>query len=165
MYAQFFPLQEQWNAAAPNFLHVQIQNCADAQTSEHIEHVCCLQTDCPALCRNKLHIHAIQPFINLGGSTLLQALPHRPNLECLPYAACHCLYHSCRACVPIEAIATIAAAGDVLNISHAAGAGQPDLLLQLTGAEAAADAFRAHQAAVQQVRRGFLQADQGIAGA
>jgi hypothetical protein len=53
--------------------------------------------------------------------------------------------------VPITSIATIAAAGDVLNISHAAGAGQPDLLLQLTGAEAVADAFRVHQAAIQQV--------------
>jgi hypothetical protein len=55
--------------------------------------------------------------------------------------------------VPIEAIATIAAAGDVVNISHAAGSGRPDLLLQLTGAEAVVDAFRAHQAAVQQVRK------------
>jgi hypothetical protein len=65
----------------------------------------------------------------------------------------------------MEAIATIAAAGDVLNISHAAGAGQPDLLLQLTGAEAVAEAFRAHQAAVQQVRGGFLQADSCISRA
>jgi hypothetical protein len=62
-------------------------------------------------------------------------------------------YLSCRACVPISSIAAVAAAGDVLNISHAAGAGQPDLLLQLTGAEAVADAFRAHQAAIQQVSK------------
>lgn len=40
----------------------------------------------------------------------------------------------------------------MLNISHASGVDQPDLLLQLTGAEAVADAFRTHQAAVQQVR-------------
>lgn len=52
-----------------------------------------------------------------------------------------------RACMPIASIAAVAAAGDVLNISHAAGADQPDLLLQLTGAEAVADAFRVHQAA------------------
>lgn len=54
--------------------------------------------------------------------------------------------------MPIASIAAVAAAGDVLNISHAAGADQPDLLLQLTGAEAVADAFRVHQAALQQVR-------------
>lgn len=56
-----------------------------------------------------------------------------------------CCGFPCRAKLPIESIRTVAAAGDVLNITS--GEGSPDLLLQLSGAEAIAEAFRMHKLA------------------
>lgn len=51
--------------------------------------------------------------------------------------------------LPIDSIKAVAAAGDVLNITFQEG--MPDLLLQLSGAEAIAEAFNVHKQAALQV--------------
>lgn len=51
--------------------------------------------------------------------------------------------------LPIDSIKAVAAAGDVLNITFLEG--MPDLLLQLSGAEAIAEAFNVHKQASLQV--------------